>query len=120
MDRRLLVVDDEADFGDFVRQVAVDLGYDVRVCTQSPEFFRHYEALNPTHIVLDIVMPDLDGVEIVQWLVKQGCAAKIIITTGYNPKYAEMASMIATTRGSIPIKTLIKPVRLGDLRAALA
>jgi CheY-like chemotaxis protein len=120
MERRLLVVDDEPDFADFVENAAVSLGYEVRVCTRSTEFRSVYAEFKPSHIVLDVVMPEIDGIEIMQWLVSEGSTAKVIVTTGYNPQYAKMASLFGQDRGFAGVSTLTKPVRLADLRAALA
>ncbi len=41
-DKRLLVVDDEPEFGEFVRKVATDLGYEVRVTTNGKAFQAAY------------------------------------------------------------------------------
>ncbi len=119
-ERRLLVVDDERDFAEFVSKAAIDLGYETRVCTQSGEFQRIYTELIPTHIVLDVVMPEIDGIEIMQWLAKLRSTAEVIVITGYNPDYAKMAGLVGAVRGLQAVKTLTKPVRLADLRAALA
>ena len=44
---------------------------------------------------------------------------KIIVITGFNPLYAEMAKKLGPRYGLGPIRTLTKPVRVSDLRAAL-
>jgi DNA-binding response OmpR family regulator len=119
-ERRLLVVDDEPDFAEFVSSTATDLGYQAKVCTRSSDFRRLYAEFAPTHIVLDVVMPDVDGIEIMQWLADQGATAKVIVTTGYNPQYAKMAGLVGTDRGLQLVDTLTNPVRLADLRNALA
>jgi CheY-like chemotaxis protein len=118
--KRLIVVDDEAGFCDYVANVAADLGYDVRICNNSREFEKSYEGFEPSIILLDMVMPDIDGIEIIKWLVGQQCTARIIVTTGYNPQYAKMASLFGMTKGIESATTLAKPVRLADLRAALS
>jgi CheY-like chemotaxis protein len=119
-ERRLLVVDDEPDFAEFVSDAAGELGYETRICIQPLDFRRIYAEFSPTHIVLDVVMPELDGIEIMQWLAAQGSTAKVVVTTGYNPQYAKMAGLVGADRGLQAVKTLTKPVRLADLRAALA
>jgi response regulator of citrate/malate metabolism len=40
-------------------------------------------------------MPDIDGNELVLWLVEQHCAADVIIITGYHPDYAVNARLLA-------------------------
>jgi len=118
--KRLMVVDDEADFCTFVREVAERDGFAVRIVTRSTEFVTAYEEFKPTIIVLDIVMPELDGIELVQWLASQGSPARIVLVTGYNPQYAETAEVLGTLKGLSEIRTLSKPVSAKVLREALA
>jgi CheY-like chemotaxis protein len=118
--KRLIVIDDEAGFCEYVASVAVDLGYDVRTCGSFREFEQLYDGFEPSIILLDMVMPDVDGIEIIKWLVGKQCTARIVVTTGYNPQYAKMASLFGTTKGIASVTTLGKPVRLADLRAALS
>ena len=119
-ERRLLVVDDEREFAEFVSKAAIELGYETRICTQPAEFQRIYAELIPTHILLDVVMPEIDGIEIMHWLAKLRSTAEIIVVTGYNPDYAKMAGLVGAVRGLQTVKTLTKPVQLADLRAVLA
>jgi CheY-like chemotaxis protein len=118
--KRLLVVDDEQDFGEFVQDVAEDLGYEVRAITNGTEFRGLYQNFQPSTIVLDIVMPDVDGLEIIQWLSEIGTTAKIVVVTGYNPRYAKMAELLVDAKGTSEVITLIKPVALEDIRNALS
>ena len=117
--KRLLVMDDEADFCEIVRASATPLGYDVTVLTDPNEFKATYRHLKPDIIVLDVVMPNIDGIELLRWLGEQESAAKIIVITGFSPLYAEKAQKLEADYGLGPIQTLTKPVRVDDLRAAL-
>ncbi len=118
-EKRLLVVDDEPEFGEFVRKVAVDLGYEVQVTTNGRAFQKAYENLQPTTIVLDMVMPEMDGNEIVLWLMQQQYASNLIIITGYSPDYAADAKQLAEFKGLRSVTTLTKPIRLAKLREVL-
>ena len=117
--KRLLVVDDEPEFGEFVRKVATDLGYEVRVTTNGKAFQAAYHELQPTTVVLDMVMPEMDGNEVVLWLMKQRYNANLIIITGYSPDYATDAKRLAEFKGLRSVTTLTKPIRLAKLREIL-
>ena len=117
--KRLLVVDDEPEFGEFVRKVATDLGYEVRVTTNGKAFQAAYHELQPTTVVLDMVMPEMDGNEVVLWLMKQRYNANLIIITGYSPDYATDAKRLAEFKGLRSVTTLTKPIRLAKLREVL-
>ncbi len=119
-DKRLLIVDDEPAFGEFVRQVALTLDYTVQVATDSKTFQECYPDFQPTTIMLDMVMPDMDGNELLLWLLQQGYSANLIITTGYNPDYASDAKTLAEFNGLRTVTTLVKPFSLARLRTLLS
>lgn len=117
---RLLVVDDEPDFGEFVRKVAVDMDFEVTVTNSGRDFKAAYPDCDPTICVLDIIMPYTDGMELMTWLAEQNCTAKIIVATGYTGKYGGMAANLGEASGLSMVTVLNKPVAIGQLRAALS
>jgi len=119
MQERLLIVDDEPDFAKFVNRTAVELGYQAKVTTSAADFMSAYDAFDPTMIVLDIVMPVMDGIELVGWLAERQCRARIIAVTGFVPDYAHLAAVLGSYAGLASITSLKKPVAVADLKAAL-
>jgi CheY-like chemotaxis protein len=117
--KRLLVVDDEPDFADFVKRTAEEIGYDVSALSDPNMFKDAYAAFNPDVIVLDMVMPDLEGIELVQWLAEQGCEARILVVSGYNPYYGKMALGLGEVRG-LRVESHQKPISLATLREVLS
>ena len=77
-EKRLLVCDDEPGFGRFVKNVAEDLGYTVHVTTDGRALIEAYGSFKPTTIVLDMIMPGMDGNEVVAWLAQQKSTARLI------------------------------------------
>ncbi len=117
---RLLIIDDERDFGEYVGEVGEKLGYDVVVTDNAMDFMHAYREKKPSMIVVDMVMPGVDGVELIDWLAQQQCDSRILIVTGFNPRYVELAEGLGGAKGLPHIKSLTKPVKLADLRAALS
>ncbi len=118
--KRLLVVDDDPEFGEFVRKVALQATYQVEVVTDGNAFKQCHEKFKPTIVVLEIVMPGVDGIELVQWLAERKSTVHLIIASGYAAKYAELAKKLAQAKGLRSVTNLPKPVTPAELRAALA
>lgn len=116
---RLLVCDDEVAVGRLVRNVAEPLGYEVRLTASGEELIACVDEFKPATILLDMVMPGMDGNEVILWLAKHRCTAKLIIMTGYHPQYADHAKILASYKGLGIAATLHKPFGIGDLLAAL-
>jgi DNA-binding response OmpR family regulator len=117
--KRLLIVDDEPRFAAFVGRVASRLGFAAEVTVHGSDFQAAYRREPADTIVLDMVMPDIDGNELILWLVERGCRADIVIITGYHPDYAINARLLAELKGLRSVITLSKPVSVRRLRAAL-
>lgn len=118
--RRLLVVDDEAQFADFVRTVAESIGYEVRVAGDAVGFREAYHAFRPSVLMIDIVMPKTDGIELVQWLAGEKSDARTLLVTGYDSRYTKTAKALGELKGLTAVETYTKPIGLSDLKAALA
>lgn len=118
--RRLLVVDDEPANGRLVEAVAREVGYEVQLTDNARDFKGAFATFRPSVVMLDLVMPDTDGIEVVNWLAAQSTSVRVIIATGFDPTYAKAAAMIGKKKGLTIAGVLIKPFGLDDLRAALA
>ena len=118
--RRLLVIDDEPVFCEFVRRIAETEGFDVAVAHDGDSFKQAYLDREPVAIILDLVMPDVEGIELLQYLASQGCQSRIFIVSGYSPEYPRLAKAVARSRGMTNVEALAKPIKAGQLRAALA
>lgn len=120
MARRLLLVDDEIEFGEIIERIASKLDYDVCKTTRPSEFQQKYDEFQPTHIFLDMIMPEMDGIELLDWLAQRGCTAKIIVISGYNAHYANSAKATAEGTGLDVVATLSKPFSVSAVRSILS
>jgi len=114
----LVVIDDEADIGEFIRYVAEQAGYDASSTSDPDEFHRLY-ADGATVVVLDLVMPKVDGVELIRILGAKGGAVSLILISGFDERVLETARELAESHGLDVIGTLTKPIRAADFRAML-
>jgi EAL domain-containing protein (putative c-di-GMP-specific phosphodiesterase class I) len=119
MTDRLLVIDDEKDFAEFVGKVAEQAGYEVRVTTRPEEFRKAFRQWHPSHIILDLVMPEVDGVEMLRFLAGELSAARIMIMSGFDARVVDAARRIGAERGLDIVGTLTKPLRARELREVL-
>lgn len=117
--KRVLICDDEPDFRAFVRRVAEGLGHQAFEVEAPGRFAQAYREAAPETIVLDIVMPEIDGLELVNWLGENGYRGHLLLVTGYNPSYAKAARTMADLKGIASVAVLQKPVALAALREAL-
>lgn len=117
--RKLLVIDDEPDIARFVAQVAEGLGYDVWATTKADEFKRYYAEFAPDVVILDVVMPEVDGIELVKYLADNGCMSKILVISGYAERYLDNTKSLGEAFGLPSIKAMAKPIDLPNLEAFL-
>lgn len=118
-EKRILAIDDDAAFREFLSTVLKDADCTSMITAGAAAFKQAYAELGPTVVVLDMVMPETDGFELMQWLVEQGYGAKVVLVTGFNTRYAKMAETLGTDRGLSDVITLPKPIQLAELRRAL-
>ena len=117
--KRILVVDDDPEISTFISDVSQQLGFEVEIANGSEEFKRKYHDLAPDVILLDIVMPGEDGIELMRYLAEQNCRSGIIIMSGYNPLYLKSGETLARDWGLRALMSLTKPIDLSTLEEAL-
>jgi PAS domain S-box-containing protein len=83
---RILVVDDMPDVAEALKRLLESLGATVLIAEDGARALELVPTLKPTHILLDIGLPDLDGYEVARRLrdMPDGQAATLIALTGYG------------------------------------
>ena len=119
-DKRLLVIDDEPGICDFVAAAAKGLGFEVLSRSDASSIREDYDNFQPGTIVLDVMMPDMDGIEVLRYLAGRECSASIFIMSGHNSTMLGRAERLGAGLGLNICGSLRKPFRLKDLRSALA
>jgi CheY-like chemotaxis protein len=64
MPQTIMIVDDEADIRDLVKRVLKSEGYDVLEAANGQELFQVLTSHRPDLILMDVMMPSMDGYEL--------------------------------------------------------
>ena len=116
---RLLVVDSDPAYRKLVSEIAKDLDYSVEASRDGREFKQRYVRFQPTAVVLDLLLPDGDGIQLLNFLMQEGSDARIIVISEINDRLRDATNTLASTYGLRIIANLPKPVEPETLRAAL-
>lgn len=79
--KRILIVDDDQYILDFYRELLQDEGYDVITAQRGQESIDITLVKNPHLILLDIMMPEMDGMTVFKILKEKGVKAPVIFLT---------------------------------------
>jgi two-component system, OmpR family, response regulator MprA len=76
----ILVIEDEPDIADFVRRGLIQSGFEVEVTYSGLQGLTIAESSKPDLVVLDLMLPDTDGIDICRQLRAGGQVGIIILT----------------------------------------
>ncbi len=113
----ILVVDDEKEILKAMQGLLKGLGYQSAIASSGKDAIEKYEALKPEVVLMDINMPEMDGVNCAEKIFDLNPDAKIAFITGYEveglDEFGDRIKDSVTT-------FLTKPVELADLSTALS
>ena len=110
-DAYILIVDDEPDICALVKEILEDEGFDVSVAENAEEARRARRARRPDLILLDIWMPDTDGISLLkEWAGNSGLDNPVIMMSGHG---TVETAVEATRLGAYDF--LEKPLSTGKL-----
>jgi two-component system nitrogen regulation response regulator GlnG len=107
---RVLVVDDEPEVGAVLRDALVDSGYIVKVSVSGREALGLVPVFQPDVVLLDVAMPGMSGVEVLDRVRREYPHVKVVMVTA-NQDEAVARQMLA--RGAFDY--VPKPFDLGLL-----
>ncbi len=113
----ILLVEDEDLFAEMVRKTLVADGHTVVRARNGAEALQLYDPQTVALVITDLIMPDVDGMELIVKLQQRDPAVRIIAMTGGGRCGADTYLSIAERLGAL--KTLAKPFSIRVLAAAI-
>ncbi|MGE0077421.1 MAG: response regulator [Bacteroidales bacterium] len=114
---RVLIVDDDIDYSLSLKEMIEEEGHEVTV-TNSPTDALNLENLTPFDIMItDIIMPEMDGLGVIQYVKATHPSTKIIAISGGGYFSASDLLMMAREFGASMV--LSKPFSFSTLRVQL-
>jgi len=92
---RALVVDDEVSLGDLLRMALRYEGWDVRTASDGQQALAEARNFSPDVIVLDVMMPDLDGLQVLRRLRESGSDVPVLFLTAKDAVDDRVAGLTA-------------------------
>jgi DNA-binding NtrC family response regulator len=120
MPKKLLIVDDEKSITKIIDKVASELGFEVRTLNDATTAFEVFEVFQPDILMLDLMMPDVDGIDVLNQVLAAGTGARLIVMSGYGKSYLQLGKAVAVFHEHPDITTFAKPFRRADLIELLA
>lgn len=123
---QILVVDDEPDIRQLVKEILEDEGYSVQVAKDGESARLMYARQKPDLVLLDIWMPDIDGISLLkEWSAAGNLESQVVIMSGHGTletaveatrlgafdfvqKPLSLAKLLATVRKALESRPQVK------------
>ncbi len=115
----VLIVDDDPQFCRLVASVAERSGLRAVIASSAEEAWLALVP-EPVLVLLDLNMPDADGLEVLRELAARRCSAQIRVLSGHDPRILRSAEQIGRDIGLRMGEPLSKPISVSLLREVFA
>jgi two-component system, OmpR family, response regulator MtrA len=112
MQKKLLVIDDQTGITKVVEMIARQLGLNARSLNSSAQATETFIAFKPDVVMLDMIMPEKDGIDVLNEILLTGIPVKVVLTSGFSDSYLRLG------RGRCEVPR--EPERVGPAQAVSA
>lgn len=112
--KSIVIIDDEPDVVKLLHQICAAAGYEVR-STASAEDFHRLLLTRPDFVLLDLLMPDIDGVELLRYIADERIKCGIILISGADARVLQSVARLAVSKGLQVQGALAKPFEPAEL-----
>lgn len=112
--KRILIIDDECHILESLEMFLSERGYDVACASSAMEGIEKNRAFMPNVVILDVRLPDMDGLELLRQLREDHEERKIIIITAFHDMDTTIKAIKSGAFEYIP-----KPIDIEELERAI-
>jgi len=109
------IVDDDIQTAELLCAVIENIDLDCQTFTEAKQFL-HTSVENNDVILLDLNMPDVDGIEVIRTLAKNNCQARLVLISGHDKSVLHSAEQLARARSLNFVASFTKPIEIEKLQ----
>ncbi|MDX1486433.1 MAG: response regulator [Alphaproteobacteria bacterium] len=118
--QRILIIDDDDVLRETLGEITTAAGYDVTALGEGKRFLETVSRLRPHCIVMDLSIPDCDGIALLNGLAEEGCSVPIVVVSSHPPSFLDRVRQLAAARGLDIRAALQKPFSVDQFLGAIA
>lgn len=116
---KLLIIDDDELVGQTLKSIAEQCGLSVIFTDTALKFYEQLTLFEPDLIMVDLIMPNTDGVQLIERLAEINHNATVIIVSGAGKRVVNSSALLAQEHGLEIAGVLNKPFRAAEVRQLL-
>lgn len=117
--KRLLIADDNEGIKALICQIAEAADFVTHTTASAAELIALAVDWQPSFVIMDLQLPNSDGIQTLKSMAREGCDCNVIITSGLDVRVLEAAAKIAAENGLRISGVLAKPFSEAQLQALL-
>ena len=116
--QKILVVDDDSNIAELICLYLVKEGFETEKASNGKEALRQMQRFDPNLVILDVMMPKMDGLEVLSRLREMGCRTPILLLTAKGAVEDRVAGLDLGADDYLP-KPFVMEEFLARVRAML-
>jgi two-component system alkaline phosphatase synthesis response regulator PhoP len=110
MAKKLLMIDDQPSITRIVGFVARELGIEFKAINDSLAATEVFLEYRPDIVIIDMIMPEKDGLDVLNEILTTGIPTQIVLTSGFGDGFLRLGTDLAAFHG-MQLSVLQKPFR---------
>jgi DNA-binding response OmpR family regulator len=110
--KKILLVDDEESIHLLYREEFEEEGYEVHSALRGSDALEKFKIINPDLVILDINMPDMNGIEVLRQMKEVNPNLPVILSTAYHEYKQDLGAWASD-------EYIVKSSDLGELKEAV-